>query len=160
MNKIIVDENYANERLDAFLVKILGGKTRSYCQKMIEEKVVFINSKIASKASYKLREGDVVEYEELPEKPLEITKKDIKLDILYEDEDILVINKPRGMVVHPSNGHYDGDTLVNALLYSVKDLSSINGVVRPGIVHRIDKDTSGLLVVAKNNDAHLFLSEQ
>jgi 23S rRNA pseudouridine1911/1915/1917 synthase len=160
MNKVIIDENYSSERLDAFLTKILEGKTRSYCQKMIEEERVLVNSKIVTKASLKLKEGDVVEYDLLIDKPLEIVKKDIKLDVLYEDEDLLVINKPRGMVVHPSNGHYDGDTLVNALLYSVKDLSSINGVVRPGIVHRIDKDTSGLLVVAKNNEAHLFLSEQ
>ena len=159
MIRLVVEEQEDGLRLDAFLVNHLDGKSRNYCQKVIEEGTCLVNSK-KSKGSYKVRVDDVIEYDLLEEKELNLEKKDIKLDIIYQDDDIVVINKPRGMVVHPSNGHYDGDTLVNALLYSIKDLSSINGVVRPGIVHRIDKNTSGLLVVAKNDKAHLFLSEQ
>ena len=159
MNKFVVNEEFEGLRLDALLVKLIETKSRSYCQKVIEDGKCLVNSK-EGKHSYKVRIGDEIEYELLDEKPLNLESKDIKLDILYQDEDIVVINKPRGMVVHPSNGHYDGDTLVNALLYQIKDLSSINGVVRPGIVHRIDKNTSGLLVVAKNDEAHVFLQEQ
>ena len=162
MNKFnfIIEEENANSRLDAYLVSKDLGKSRSYIQKSIEEGNCLINDKKITKTSYKLSIGDRVEFSLLEDKPLDVVKKDIALDIIYQDEDLLVINKPRGMVVHPSNGHYDGDTLVNALLYHIEDLSSINGVVRPGIVHRIDKDTSGLLVVAKNDDAHIFLSNQ
>ena len=159
MNKVVVTNEFEQTRLDAFLVTLLDGKSRSYAQKVIEEGKCLVNGK-TSKHSYKIRVNDVIEYDLLEEKQLNLEKKDISLDIIYQDEDIVVINKPRGMVVHPSNGHYDGDTLVNALLYSIKDLSSINGVVRPGIVHRIDKNTSGLLVVAKNDNAHIFLQEQ
>lgn len=159
MKKVIVNLEDIGTRLDAFLVKQLEGKSRSYAQKVIEEGKCLVNSKV-SKDSYKIRENDVIEFDLLDEKQLNLEKKDIKLDIIYQDEDVVVINKPRGMVVHPSNGHYDGDTLVNALLYQIKDLSSINGVVRPGIVHRIDKNTSGLLVVAKNDEAHIFLQNQ
>lgn len=159
MEKFIVDEENVSLRLDAFLVKHLNGKSRSYAQKIISEEKCFVNSKIG-KDSYKVRLNDVIEFELLEEKPLNLEKKNIKLDIIYEDDDIVVINKPRGMVVHPSNGHYDGDTLVNALLYQIDNLSSINGIIRPGIVHRIDKNTSGLLVVAKNDKAHIFLQEQ
>ena len=112
------------------------------------------------KSNYKLNSGDLLELEPPELKEPDILAEDIPLDILYEDSDLLVINKPRGMVVHPSNGHYEGGTLVNALIYHCKDLSSINGVIRPGIVHRIDKDTSGLLVVAKNDRAHIFLQDQ
>ena len=159
MNKVVVTNEFEQTRLDAFLVTLLDGKSRSYAQKVIEEGKCLVNGK-TSKHSYKIRVNDIIEYDLLEEKQLNLEKKDISLDIIYQDEDIVVINKPRGMVVHPSNGHYDGDTLVNALLYSIKDLSSINGVVRPGIVHRIDKNTSGLLVVAKNDNAHIFLQDQ
>lgn len=159
MNKYVVSLDDVGTRLDRFLVKCLDGKSRNYAQKIIEEKKCLVNSKV-EKDSYHLRENDIVEFEMLDEKPLNLEKKDIKLNIIYQDDDVVVINKPRGMVVHPSNGHYDGNTLVNALLYSIKDLSSINGVVRPGIVHRIDKNTSGLLVVAKNDQAHIFLQNQ
>lgn len=158
-NEFIVSENEIGLRLDAFLTSKIEGKSRGYCQKMIDEKLVFVNDKI-QKASYKLSLHEVVSCSLLEEKELSLEKRDIKLDIIYQDDDIIVLNKPRGLVVHPSNGHYDGETLVNALLFHVKDLSSINGVIRPGIVHRIDKDTSGLLVVAKNDSAHIFLQEQ
>lgn len=157
---IIVDEENDNVRLDTFLSSLDEAKSRSYVQKAIEEGNVMVNSKTIKKASFKVFEGDEIRFTFLEDKPLNVVSKDIPIDIIYQDDDLLVINKPRGMVVHPSNGHYDGDTLVNALLYHIKDLSSINGVVRPGIVHRIDKDTSGLLVVAKNDEAHLFLSSQ
>jgi 23S rRNA pseudouridine1911/1915/1917 synthase len=157
---IIVNEENDNTRLDSFLSSLDDAKSRSYVQKAIEEGNVLVNQKVIKKASYKIFEGDEIRFTFLEDKPLDVVKKDIPIDIIYQDDDLLVINKPRGMVVHPSNGHYDGDTLVNALLYHIKDLSSINGVVRPGIVHRIDKDTSGLLVVAKNDEAHLFLSSQ
>ncbi len=157
---IIVTEENDNTRLDSFLSSLDDAKSRSYVQKAIEEGNVLVNQKVIKKPSYKVFEGDEIRFTFLEDKPLDVVKKDIPIDIIYQDDDLLVINKPRGMVVHPSNGHYDGDTLVNALLYHIKDLSSINGVVRPGIVHRIDKDTSGLLVVAKNDEAHLFLSSQ
>jgi 23S rRNA pseudouridine1911/1915/1917 synthase len=155
----IVTEDEANVRLDAFLVTKFEGKSRGYCQKLVEEGNVLVNGK-KGKSSYKVCVDDKIDVTPMEEKVLALEKKDIALDILYQDDDIIVLNKPRGLVVHPSNGHYDGDTLVNALLYHVKDLSSINGVVRPGIVHRIDKDTSGLLVVAKNDEAHIKLQEQ
>lgn len=162
MNKLkfIVEEENSSIRLDAYLSGKDLGKSRSYIQKSIEEGNCLVNGKKTTKASYKVSEGEEIEFSLLEDKPLEVVKKDIPIDIIYQDDDLLVINKPRGMVVHPANGHYDGDTLVNALLYHIKDLSSINGVVRPGIVHRIDKDTSGLLVVAKNDEAHVFLSNQ
>ncbi len=155
----VVTEEEIGVRLDAFLVSKVEGKSRVYIQKAIEEERVLVNNK-KSKSSYKVEFGDNVSYLPLEDKELTLEKKDIKLDIIYQDEDLIVLNKPRGLVVHPSNGHYDGETLVNALLFHVKDLSAINGIVRPGIVHRIDKDTSGLLVVAKNDEAHIFLQEQ
>ena len=162
MNKhnFIVEEENSSIRLDAYLSSKELGKSRSYIQKSIEEGNCLVNGKVITKASYKVSEGEEIEFSLLEDKPLDVVKKDLPINIIYQDEDVLVINKPRGMVVHPANGHYDGDTLVNALLYHIKDLSSINGVVRPGIVHRIDKDTSGLLVVAKNDEAHVFLSNQ
>ena len=159
MNEYVVTSSESRKRLDAFLSEKNSQKSRVYFQKCIQNEKVLVNGKV-EKASYKLSEGDVVTLEMLEDEPLNVVSQDIPLDILYEDQDLLVINKPRGMVVHPSNGHYDGGTLVNALLYHCKDLSSINGVVRPGIVHRIDKDTSGLLVVAKNDEAHIFLQSQ
>lgn len=159
MNKYIVDYSHIGKRIDAYLADIKPEKSRRYFQNAIEQNKVLVNDKVV-KASYRVQEEDVVVYEDLEEVPLNLVPENIDLDILYEDKDLLVINKTRGMVVHPSNGHYDGGTLVNALIYHIKDLSSINGVIRPGIVHRIDKDTSGLLVVAKNDAAHLFLQEQ
>ena len=144
------------KRLDVYVSETLG-VTRSSAQGMIDEGLVAVNGKGESK-NYRLRENDDVEIEEQELKELTVEAENIPLDIVYEDEDIIVINKPSGMVVHPAPGNESG-TLVNALLYHCKEsLSGINGVVRPGIVHRIDKDTSGLLVVAKNDESHVFLS--
>ncbi len=159
MNRIIVNETKVGLRIDTFLAEIIKDKSRSYIQKAIENGQILVNDKL-TKASYKVNLNDVITYNELETKELDIVASDIPLNIIYEDDDVIVINKQRGLVVHPSNGHYDGDTLVNALMYHKENLSSINGVVRPGIVHRIDKDTSGLLVVAKNDEAHLFLADQ
>ena len=158
MNKFIVSNEYSNLRLDKFLSIQFSDLSRTHIAKIIEEGNCLVNSKVA-KAGLKLKGGDEVEIN-IPEvKPLEIKKEDIPLDVVYEDEDILIINKPQGMVVHPANGNYE-HTLVNAVLNYSDDLSGINGVARPGIVHRIDKDTSGLICIAKNDKAHLFLSEQ
>lgn len=145
-------------RIDLF-VSETAEVTRSAAQKLIESGCVRIGDVPVSK-NYKLREGDVVEIEIPEPEMLEIAPEEIPLDIVYEDADVLVVNKPQGMVVHPAPGNYSG-TLVNALMFHAGDsLSAINGVIRPGIVHRIDKDTSGLLVVAKNNESHLSLAEQ
>ncbi len=159
MSIFSIDEEHNNIRLDAYLVMMIKEHSRSYIQKAIENGNVLVNGKTA-KCSYRLKNGDEINFEPLKETPLEIVESDIPLDIVYEDDDLMVINKPRGMVVHPSNGHFSGGTLVNALMHQKTKLSSINGVIRPGIVHRIDKDTSGLLVVAKNDEAHIFLSNQ
>ena len=133
--------------------------SRSAGAKLIEDGAVLVNSKIVAK-NYKVRENDIIEVFHPDVKECEIEPQNIPIDIIYEDEDIVVVNKESGMVVHPAAGNPDG-TLVNALLYHCGDsLSGVGGVARPGIVHRIDKDTSGLLVVAKNDDAHIFLSEQ
>lgn len=154
-----LSESDAGERLDKVLPKLLPDLTRSAVQKLIEEEAVCVNGEVSNK-KYKCKAGDLLEVAVPDAKPLEMTAQDIPLSIVYEDADLLVVNKPKGMVVHPANGNPDG-TLVNALLYYCKDsLSGINGVIRPGIVHRIDKDTSGLLIVAKNDMAHLSLAEQ
>ena len=147
------------ERLDAFLARMGEGLTRSAAQKLIEQGQVLRNGK-PGKKNDKLIPGDVIEYT-LPEaKPVDIVATEMPLDIIYEDDDVLVINKPKGLVVHPAAGHQE-DTLVNGLLYAMgDDLSGINGELRPGIVHRIDKDTSGLLAVAKNDLAHTMLASQ
>ena len=158
MNKIVVDESNSNQRLDKFLSTAFSEFSRSHIAKLIEEDNCLVNGKVA-KASLKLKAGDVIEIDIPEAKELEIEKEDIPLDIVYEDSDILIVNKPQGMVVHPANGHYE-HTLVNAILAHCNDLSGINGVMRPGIVHRIDKDTSGLICVAKNDKAHVSLAEQ
>ena len=154
----IISEKENGLRLDKALVLLLKDKSRSYLLSLIDEDKCFVNDKLA-KASLKVKTNDKIDIE-IPEvKPLEIKSEDIPLDIIYEDEDILIINKEQGMVVHPSLGHYEG-TLVNAIMHHCDNLSGINGVMRPGIIHRIDKETSGLLCVAKNDIAHKFLSEQ
>jgi len=147
------------ERLDAFLARSVDGMSRSGAQKLLEEGCVTVQGKPAKK-NHKLNAGEEV-HVTLPEpKPLDVVPKEMPLDIVYEDEDVLVLNKPKGLVVHPAAGHQD-DTLVSGLLYALGDkLSGINGVLRPGIVHRIDKDTSGLLAVAKNDLAHTVLASQ
>lgn len=149
----------AGERLDAFLARSVEGLSRSAAQKLIEDGLVTRCGK-PGKKNDKLNVGDAVSYEIPAPKAVDITPKEMPLDIVYEDDDLLVINKPKGLVVHPAAGHSD-DTLVNGLLYALgDDLSGINGELRPGIVHRIDKDTSGLLAVAKNDLAHTVLASQ
>ena len=152
-------EENAGERIDKFLTEKVPELSRSYIQKLIKEKNVKVNSTVI-KSNYKVAKGDQIQITIPDLTEPDILPENIPLDILYEDDDILVVNKPKGMVVHPAAGNYDG-TLVNALLYHCGDsLSGINGVIRPGIVHRIDKNTSGLLIVAKNDTAHRHLAEQ
>lgn len=155
----VAEECDKNLRLDVFLNNELEELSRSMLQKLISEKNILVNEKAVNK-NYKLRENDIITVSVPEAKPLDVLPKNIPLDILYEDDDLIVINKPQNMVVHPAAGHYD-DTLVNALLYHCDgNLSGINGVLRPGIVHRIDRDTSGVLVVAKTNFAHQALAMQ
>ncbi|SHJ13008.1 23S rRNA pseudouridine1911/1915/1917 synthase [Geosporobacter subterraneus DSM 17957] len=155
----IVDDQEEDTRLDLYLSNQLDQLSRSFIQKLIEQEKIKINGKQEKLKKYKVKENDVVEIEiPLPER-LDIKPENIPIHIIYEDEDVVIVDKPQGMVVHPAPGNYSG-TLVNALLYHCKTLSSINGVIRPGIVHRIDKDTSGLLMVAKNDKAHRSLAEQ
>ncbi len=159
IREFIVLEEEEGNRLDVYLSSELGEMSRSYIQKLIKEEAVKVNGKL-EKAKYLVKEDDKVEIHIPAPKILEITPENIPIDIVYEDEDVLVVNKAQGMVVHPAPGNYT-KTLVNAVLYHCKDkLSSINGIIRPGIVHRIDKDTSGLLMIAKNNHAHNFLADQ
>ena len=149
----------AGVRIDRFLTDNIPEITRSAVQKIIDEANVTVNGEVVSK-NYKCRVGDNVDVTVPDAKPLEAVGQNIPIDVVYEDEHLLVVNKPKGMVVHPANGNPDG-TLVNALLYHCGDsLSGINGVIRPGIVHRIDKDTSGLLIVAKSDKAHIGLAQQ
>ena len=156
---ITVDEGFAGERIDKVICYFSKELSRSGVQKMMECGAVTIASKPVSK-NYKVRLGDKISVVIPKPRELELKPENIELDIRYEDSDLLVVNKPKGMVVHPAAGNYD-KTLVNALLYHCKgSLSGINGVIRPGIVHRIDKDTSGLLIVAKNDFAHINLAEQ
>lgn len=154
------EKENTGSRVDAFLASRLENVTRSFVQKLIESGNVSIEGHEGLTKNYRLREGDCITVE-LPEpERLDVTAEDIPIDIVYEDHELLVVNKPAGMVVHPAVGNYTG-TLVNALMFHCgEELSSINGVVRPGIVHRIDKDTSGLLVVAKTDAAHRGLAEQ
>ena len=154
----IVTNSESNMRIDKLLTKVNDNCSRSQVQTWINQELVSVNENTV-KANYKCKQGDIIKWS-IPEvKPLDVEAENIPLEIIYEDSDLLVVNKPKGMVVHPSAGHHKG-TLVNALLYHCNDLSGINGVERPGIVHRIDKDTSGLLVVAKKDLAHRNLAEQ
>ena len=156
---MILYADIPGERLDAFLARCGENLSRSAAQKLIEEGQVKRNGK-PGKKNDKLAQGDTIEYTIPEPKEVDIKPTQMQLDIAYEDDDLLVINKPKGLVVHPAAGHQD-DTLVNGLLYAMgDDLSGINGELRPGIVHRIDKDTSGLLAVAKNDFAHAFLASQ
>ncbi len=152
-------EEQINKRLDVFLSENVGNASRSFLQKLIREEQVFVNGK-PRKANYKVSEGDEIELDIPEPEPVDIEAENIPLDILYEDHDLLVVNKPKGMVVHPCPGHYSG-TLVNALMYHCRDdLSGINGELRPGIVHRIDMNTTGSLLVCKTDHAHQVLAEQ
>ncbi|NBJ68475.1 MULTISPECIES: RluA family pseudouridine synthase [Clostridia] len=157
-NKYIVREKEHKSRIDKLLAEQNREVSRSRIQSWIAEAYVTVNGEPV-KANYKCQQGDLIEWTIPKAEPLSLIPEAIKLDIVYEDKDILVVNKPKGMVVHPSAGHHHG-TLVHALLYHCTDLSGINGVERPGIVHRLDKDTSGLLVVAKHDEAHQHLAEQ
>ena len=157
-NSFTVDDEDAGKRLDVYLAEQVDALTRSYIQKLIAESMATVNAQPA-RANCRLKTGDLVGLQ-IPElEALEVVAEPVALDIYYEDMDVVVVNKPRGMVVHPAEGNYSG-TLVNALLYQCRDLSGINGVMRPGIVHRLDKDTSGLIVAAKNDAAHASLARQ
>lgn len=156
MPKITIEENA--KRIDAFCAQLLN-ISRNECVRLIEDGSILLNGKAVQKKQA-VCVGDVLEYNlENELKPLDITPEDIPLDIIYQDADIAVINKPQGMVVHPAHGNYSG-TLVHAIMHHIKDLSGINGVARPGIVHRLDKNTSGLIIIAKNDKAHLELAKQ
>lgn len=158
LEEIILSVTENKGRIDKFLASELEDMSRSKIQLLIEEENILVNDE-PTKANYKVQKGDEITVVITEPEPIDVVAEDIPIDIVYEDEDVVVVNKPQGMVVHPSIGHNHG-TLVNALLYHIKDLSGINGKIRPGIVHRLDKDTSGILVVAKNDEAHQFLSEQ
>lgn len=156
----LISEEYENERLDKSLSDLTDDTiSRSYLQKLIKEKQVFVNEK-AGKASYRLKMGDQVSFIIPDQIQPDIVPEKMDLDILYEDKDVIVVNKPKDMVVHPAAGHFS-HTLVNGLMYHCKDsLSGINGVLRPGIVHRIDKDTTGSIIACKNDNAHIKIAEQ
>lgn len=156
--KYVADIEDIGKRIDIYIVSKNDRFSRSQVQKMIQDKNVYVNDNTI-KSNYKIRNNDIIQINIPEPEMLNVEAEDIDIEILYEDEDIVVVNKPQGMVVHPAAGNYTG-TLVNALLGKCKNLSSINGVIRPGIVHRIDKDTSGVLVVAKNDNAHRILAEQ
>ncbi|MCY6483731.1 RluA family pseudouridine synthase [Clostridium aestuarii] len=158
IQEFIIDNTNINCRVDVFLSKAFEDKSRSYIQKLINEGNVKINDR-NKKSNYKLKLNDKVIVEIPQPQKLIVQPENIPIKIVYEDSDLIVVNKPQGLVVHPAPGNYTG-TLVNALLYHCDDLSGINGVIRPGIVHRIDKDTSGILVVAKNDNSHMKLAEQ
>ena len=158
-NEFRVTEEYEDERLDAVVAAMSEGQSRSYLKSMIKEGYILLNKKTA-KPSAKVHENDCITLT-LPEKIIpDIQPENIPLDILYEDDDVLVVNKPKGMVVHPAPGHYSG-TLVNAVMYHCGDsLSGINGVMRPGIVHRIDRDTTGSIIICKNDASHNCIAKQ
>ena len=158
MEPVVFTAEEKGQRLDVFVVERFPELSRSHVQKLIEQGNVLVDGSVR-KANYKLRGGEAVQVTVPQAEPISVEPEDIPLDILYEDKDIIVVNKARGMVVHPASGVYSG-TLVNALLYHCQDLSGINGEIRPGIVHRLDKDTSGVMVCAKNDTAHLDLAEQ
>ena len=158
--KFSVDSKNKGKRLDVFLSENIGQFTRSFLKKLIEDNQVKLNNKITPLSSTKVKYKDLIIVNIVDKNTKDIVPKKINLDVIYEDKNILIINKPKGMVVHPGAGNYE-NTLVNALLYKYKkNLSDINGTLRPGIVHRIDKETSGLLVIAKSNFAHANLGEQ
>ena len=158
MKTIKVNKELANLRLDKALASSLEDVSRSKIQSCIDNGLILVNGKSA-KASYKVSEGDIISVLDIPEETSDLNAEDIPLNIVYEDDDILIVNKPKGLVVHPGAGNEE-HTLANALKFHSDNLSTLNGEFRPGIVHRIDKDTAGLLVVAKNDAAHMYLSTQ
>ena len=159
MDNFIVKKDEEANRIDSFLARMMKDTSRVTIQRLISENKILVNGK-KTKVSYKVQENDEITVEEDKPKDISLKAQEIPIEIIYEDKDIIVVNKPKGMVVHPANGNLDG-TLVNAIMAICKDsLSGIGGEIRPGIVHRLDKDTSGLLIVAKNDKAHINLSEQ
>ncbi|MGL5001016.1 MAG: RluA family pseudouridine synthase [Cetobacterium sp.] len=156
--EIIVDEKEKGKRLDAYLNEYLEDATRTYIQKLIDNENVSIMNKEKIKSGTKLKGKELITVKIPEDEMLEVLAEDLPIDIVYEDKDLLIINKDSGVIVHPAQGYYTG-TLVNAVLYHIKDLSSINGVIRPGIVHRLDKDTTGLIIIAKNDTAHVKLTD-
>ncbi|WP_312699638.1 RluA family pseudouridine synthase [Sedimentibacter sp.] len=156
-DEICIVSDAENERIDAYIARQLEEMSRSSVQKLIADGMITVNNK-SIKANYKLKKNDEINIIIPEPEPLDIAAEDIPIDIVYEDDDLAVINKPQGMVVHPAPGHHTG-TLVNSLMYHLKNLSSINGVMRPGIVHRLDKNTSGMMLVAKNDKSHNFLAK-
>ena len=158
MQKIKIEKNLINERLDKALSICLPSVSRSKLRQYIDDGLVLVNNK-QEKASYKLRENDELFVNDFPSEEYDLEAEDISLDIVYEDDDIMVINKPKGLVVHPGAGNWN-HTLANALKFHSDKLSSLNGDFRPGIVHRLDKDTGGLLIIAKNDESHAFLANQ
>ena len=159
METYIVKQEEQGKRLDVYISSRNNDLTRTTVQRMIEDGNIIVNDK-KQKVAYKIACGDIINIEKVEAKPIELKAQDIPIEIIYEDKDIIVVNKPKGMVVHPANGNPDG-TLVNAIMSICKDsLSGIGGEIRPGIVHRLDKDTSGILIVAKNDKAHVNMSEQ
>ena len=159
MKKVIVTQDGENIRIDSYLSSKIEELSRVAIQRLIEKEKILVNGK-KIKPSYKVQNGDEITIEEEKPEKIELKAQDIPIEVIYEDSDIIVVNKPKGLVVHPANGNPDG-TLVNAIMAICKDsLSGIGGKIRPGIVHRLDKDTSGILIVAKNDKAHMILSEQ
>ena len=159
MEKVVVEENTQKKRIDSYIVDKNINLSRTAIKRLLDEGKILVNGK-QEKPSYKPEVGDIITIEIMKPKEVELKPQDIPIDIIYEDKDIIVVNKPKGMVVHPANGNPDG-TLVNAILAKCKDsLSGIGGEIRPGIVHRLDKDTSGLLIIAKNDQAHINMSKQ
>ena len=159
MKNVIVNENDKGKRLDIYIAENFNELSRTMIKKLIESNNILVNDK-SEKVSYKVQANDNISIDVPEAKETKLKAQEIPLDIIYEDSDIIVVNKPKGMVVHPANGNPDG-TLVNAILSICKNsLSGIGGELRPGIVHRLDKDTSGLIIVAKNDKAHINMSEQ
>ena len=159
MEKLVVNSNDSGTRIDAYIAGNVKELSRTMVKKLADEGNIKVNGNVP-KVSYKVQENDVIEIIIPEAKELDIKAQDIPIEVVYEDDDIIVVNKPKGLVVHPANGNWDG-TLVNAVMAICKDsLSGIGGEIRPGIVHRLDKDTSGLLIIAKNDKAHLNMSNQ
>ncbi|MFQ9515428.1 MAG: RluA family pseudouridine synthase [Eubacterium sp.] len=159
MNIFIVDEESQDIRIDKYLSQLLSDTSRTYIQKLLKDGNIQVNNSLC-KANYKVQPNDRIEIDIPQPVDANILPEDLPINIIYEDDDFLIVNKPKDMVVHPAPGHYSG-TLVNAVMYHCKDnLSNINGVLRPGIVHRIDKDTTGALIICKNDFSHNFIAEQ
>ena len=160
MKKLVVNEQNAGMRIDAYIANEMEELSRMAVKRLMEDNQIQLNGKTVTKISYKVQNGDEIEVNIPETKQIDLKAQDIPVEVVYEDSDIIVVNKPKGLVVHPANGNWDG-TLVNAIMSICKDsLSGIGGEIRPGIVHRLDKDTSGLLIIAKNDKAHIQMSEE